>query len=272
MLQEACTPNSLGEYIKEELKRQAISANELCRSTVLSYGTIYRVLTKGRELRPFEFLEIARVLFDKSKTKELIEKFYSSYNDELLITLEKTSKTDSLDDNFDVFTNERTFQIANLIQVGYFKSLPEVHNAFGDIGIKVLKNMSESGLVKFDSKQNIEITNNKLRPNINVVKKQISNSLKFHKIENCGQGKNYAYFGSGLKSSEERRKIQKFCTNIINTISCMIHSGNVPDENIKEITRTLTEYNKIDKTADKTEPIFISLAMDDFLEENGGKL
>ncbi len=254
---------SIFEMISNHVRDHSISLKDIERNTSLSYSTLNRSFNEKRDFQPLELAEIMNFLFEKEASLSLINQ-HEPNNTTLLNLLSDTSTKDRINqDQERLFTDPNTFALANMIELGYFKTVEQVKESMGYSGVTTLLDMESLSIVSIDTNGNIKSKFEKLKPNFNVLRKQISNSSNYHKDKNCGKLKNFIYFGTQLISKEKRTLIHHATRYFKEIISAILHNDMVNLNALDQLNSLLRDVN-IDKTTQRTEPIFYSILLDDF--------
>ena len=182
---------SLNEEILKSLKEKNISLKDLESKTSLSYSTLHRSFSEKREFTPSELVEILGVAFGKNESIEIIKKYFqdSSPLVNLFSDLNSEEKFNDVQNN--LLTDKKTFSTSNLIELGYFQNEKQVSELLGLTGLSILKNMAKNKVINLNSDGKIVSNFTVFRPSFDVVRKQIKNSVDYHKDSNAGKMKNF---------------------------------------------------------------------------------
>ena len=250
-------------HIVSTIQDRDIRKSDLEKNTLMSYSSISRTLKEERDFTKLEYAEILNYLYSPEEALRIVEAY--SPNDNALIKLVSDVGSEEVfsptQEKF--FTENSSFSVANLIELGYFETKDQVKELYGLAGISILLKMEKEKLVSISPSGNIKSKFNRAKPSFDTVRKQIALSTLSHKDENCGKMKNFLYFGTKLVSKETRTFIQVLIRQVKEIISSILHENDIESSKIDALTKHLKDFT-YQKSQKKTEPIFCSIVLDDF--------
>lgn len=256
---------TLTQFLSSELERRKISKSDISRNTSLSYSTVHRSFNGEREFTELEMVEVLLHVYSNSEEARNIVS--TKFPQNKIITNLLSRDTGSLQFNSkqqEYFSNYDSFALSNLVHVGYLHSIQQVQEIYGISGVGLIQKMQRDSLLTIDSHGNIKTSHDTHNSTLTGIKDQIANATKFHKQSNCGQMKNYAYFGTRLLSKERRNLVHRLSQLFVEMMKLLITSNEIPEKNLKRLSDIIIDSKKLQE-GQKTEPCFIGLIYDDFL-------
>lgn len=254
---------SLFGHIVSTVKNRAIKLSQIEQNTKMSYSSVCRSFSEKRELTPLEYAQILNFLYTPEEAAEVAIK-YAPYDESLIKLVSDIGSDETINGAQESFlTDRKTFSIANLIELGYFKNKGQVKEIFGLSGVKILEDMNKEKLITLSNSGEIKNNFIKIKPSFATLRRQIALSSKYHKDQNCGKMKNFIYFGTKLVSKETRTFIQVSIRLFKEILSSILHDERLAVSKIDALSEHLKTFTH-NKNQMKTEPIFCSILLDDF--------